>query len=246
MIKPYYQDEHATIYQGNALDIIPQLSNIGAVVTDPPYSSGGQFRGDRIIKTSTKYVQTESQENKPRPEFAGDNRDQRAFLLWCSMWMQKALEVSVQGAPLISFTDWRQLPTMSDAAQVGGWVWRNIGTWWKPGCRMIKGRFSSSAEYFIYCTNGAAINGPSSPQNVFSCAPVRVDNKSHIAQKPLGVMKWALSIVNDDAVVLDPFMGSGTTIRAAKDSGLKVIGIELDEYYCEKAAERLQQKTLFP
>ena len=50
MIEPYYQDKHATIYHGNALDIIPELSNIGAIVTDPPYSSGGQFRGDRIMR----------------------------------------------------------------------------------------------------------------------------------------------------------------------------------------------------
>ena len=107
---------------------------------------------------------------------------------------------------------------------------------------MQKGRFSASAEYVIYGTNGPVIEGAGSPQNVFSC---KVDgDRDHIAQKPNPVMQWVMQVVSPGALVLDPFMGSGTTLRAAKDYGCKSIGIEVDERYCEIAAKRLSQEVL--
>lgn len=66
----------------------------------------------------------------------------------------------------------------------------------------------------------------------------------HPTQKPLNVMMWCLSFANDAQTVLDPFMGSGTTLRAAKDLGRKAIGIEIEEKYCEIAANRLRQEAL--
>lgn len=57
-------------------------------------------------------------------------------------------------------------------------------------------------------------------------------------------MRWVLQLVPAGAVVLDPFMGSGTTLQAAKDAGLAAIGIEVDERYCEIAAKRLEQEVL--
>lgn len=66
----------------------------------------------------------------------------------------------------------------------------------------------------------------------------------HPTQKPLIVMKWALGLVPEADVILDPYMGSGTTLRAAKDLGRKAIGIEIDERYCEIAVNRLAQGVL--
>lgn len=239
--EPYYQDDSVTIYNADCMELLHLLSGVGAVVTDPPYSSGGAFRGDRTQSTVTKYVQSGTMAY--RPDFAGDNRDQRSFLVWCSMWMSAARHASSEGAPIVAFTDWRQLPTTTDAIQAAGWTWRNIGTWWKPGCRMQKGRFSSSAEYVVYGSNGPAIEGMSSPQNVCSFAVEQ--DKVHIAEKPQGVMKWALGVVPENSLILDPFMGSGSTLLAAKGAGCKAIGIEVDERYCEAAAKRLQQGMLF-
>jgi site-specific DNA-methyltransferase (adenine-specific) len=242
-MKPYYEDEHVTIYHGDALDVLPVLGGgIGAVVTDPPYSSGGAFRGDRTAGTVQKYVSSDSQGY--RREFGGDTRDQRGFSAWCGMWLNAARRVCDEKAIVASFIDWRQLPTMTDALQIGGWVWRGIATWHKPGIRMQRARFSSSAEFVCWGTNGQWVDHDGAPQNVFSCAPVSSGDKLHIAERPLPVMTWVLSVVPPGVVVLDPFMGSGATLRAAHLRGCKAIGIDADEHYCETAARRFDQGVL--
>ena len=65
----------------------------------------------------------------------------------------------------------------------------------------------------------------------------------HPTQKPINLMTWCLSFAVDAQTILDPFIGSGTTLRAAKDLGRKAIGIEIEEKYCEIAAHRMQQEV---
>ncbi len=67
--------------------------------------------------------------------------------------------------------------------------------------------------------------------------------RRHPTQKPLALFKWCLSFFPDARTVLDPFMGSGTTLRAAKDASLKAVGIEVNEAYCEIAARRMEQNV---
>jgi DNA modification methylase len=227
---------------GDCLDVLPTLSDIDAFVLDPPYSSGGQFRGDRSHAPSKKYVQTESVQTH-RAEFEGDNRDQRAFLAWSSMWFGQMLQSSKPGAVVCAFTDWRQLPTMSDAVQAGGWVWRNIVTWWKPGIRMQRGRFSSSSEYLIYASNGVPAAGENSPQNVLSYAPVDGKDKGHIAEKPIQLLVELLGVTPTGAIVADPFSGSGTTIIAAEMTGRACHAIEISPQYVDVAVRRWQSFT---
>lgn len=81
------------------------------------------------------------------------------------------------------------------------------------------------------------------PAKRFSCG-VGIHGYGHPTEKPLSLMAWCLSHSTNSSTILDPFMGSGTTLRAAKDLGRKCIGIEIEEKYCEIAAKRLGQEVL--
>lgn len=75
-------------------------------------------------------------------------------------------------------------------------------------------------------------------------ASERDERRVHPTQKPVALMAWCIGHVPDELQVCDPYMGSGTTLRAAKDLGRRAIGIELEERYCEIAANRLRQGVL--
>jgi site-specific DNA-methyltransferase (adenine-specific) len=236
-----------TLHLGDCLEYMRTMpaGSVDAVITDPPYSSGGQFRGDRSAAPSLKYIQTTSVFTE-RAEFSGDNRDQRAFLTWATMWLSQSLRISKPGAVAMIFTDWRQLPTVTDAVQCGGWVWRNIVTWWKPGIRMQRGRFSSSAEYVVYCSSGVPTPGEKSPQNVLSIQPVGGENKEHLAEKPVELLRALIGATPAEATIFDPFMGSGTTGVACVQLGRNFIGCEIDPKYYAIAERRIHEATLQP
>jgi len=74
---------------------------------------------------------------------------------------------------------------------------------------------------------------------------VNIDGgKQHPTQKPVSLFRWCLGFGGDPQSILDPFMGSGTTLRAAKDLNRHSIGIEIEERYCEIAANRLAQEVM--
>jgi len=66
----------------------------------------------------------------------------------------------------------------------------------------------------------------------------------HPTQKPIKLMKWCIEQAGEPQTILDPFMGSGTTLRATKDLNRKAIGIEMEEKYCEIAVKRLAQEVM--
>jgi site-specific DNA-methyltransferase (adenine-specific) len=162
---PYYDDGRCVIYHGDCFDLLHDLSGVDAVITDPPYSSGGAMRSDRAQAVTVKYVNSDTAAY--RPDFAGDNRDQRSFAVWCAMWLNAARRASVPGAVVASFIDWRQMPTLSDAVQAGGWVWRGVAIWDKGYGRPTPGRFSNAAEYVVWGSNGPMPEREQYPPGIF-------------------------------------------------------------------------------
>lgn len=232
---------------GESVEVIRRLNTdqFDAVITDPPYSSGGQYRSDRTKSTSTKYQQTSTA--KEYADFSGDNRDQRSFLIWCNLWLFESLRVTKQGGMVALFTDWRQLPSVTDAIQVGGWVWRGIAVWDKTaGCWPTLGRFSSQSEFIVWGSNGPmpTRDDATTHPGVFSHF-LNARKKLHLTAKPVEVMRGIVAPVVDDGLILDPFAGSGTTLVAARDMGKRAIGIELDPDNCQIIVDRLAQHSLF-
>lgn len=236
----------ATLYCGDALEVLPQLSGCDALITDPPYSSGGQFRSDRAAETRSKYVQSDST-NKALPDFLGDNRDQRGFHFWSALWSGAAFHACKTGAVACVFSDWRQVPISTDYLQAGGWIWRGIVPWAKTSHRPQLGRFGAQCEYVVW---GSA--GPMPLERGVGTLPgfyeyASPQHREHVTQKPVELMADIVQIVPAGATVLDPFMGSGTTGIAAVQTGRRFIGAELSPVIFDIACRRIEdaQSGLF-
>lgn len=251
-MNPYYSDDSCTIYHGEACAVLSQLpeASCDVLLTDPPYSSGGMFRSDRAGDPGTKYSGFGYDRDGVRHgtanaygSFGGDNLDQWAWIRWVSGWSRECFRVVRPGGHAFMFTDWRQLPAATDAAQFGGWTWRGIVVWDKGVGRPIKGRFRNHLEYVVWSTHGNIDTVDAYPSTLISVPTV--SDREHVTQKPVQLLQELTRVVGgNDLLLLDPFMGSGSTLVAAKYSGNRCIGIEIEERYCEIAARRLGQEVL--
>ena len=252
-MKPYYEADGITIYHGEACSTLAQLpeASVDVLLTDPPYSSGGMFRSDRTADPAQKYrgfSHSQSETRKPTADygsFGGDNRDQWTWIRWVMGWSMETLRVVRPGGHGFMFSDWRQLPAATDAAQFGGWTWRGINVWDKGVGRPMKGRFRNHLEYVVWMTNGPVEAANVYPSALIAVPTVHSGEREHVAQKPVDLLKALLSVMPGERLtVLDPFMGSGSTLVAARNLGHRCIGIEVEERYCEIAANRLAQGVL--
>lgn len=227
-----------SLTRGESLWLLRALPEacIDAVIGDSPYSSGGQFRGDRVAPPSEKYVQRGTV--LVRPDFTGDTRDQISFEYWSTLWMCEARRVAKIGAPICSFTDWRQVVPTILAMQAGGWIFRGIMPWDKTeGARPAKGRFAQQCEFIVWGSNG-----PMSDERIGGeCLPGIVRHypnprhKRHIAGKTKETMCPIVRICERDGVVLDPFAGSASTGVACLVEGRRFIGFELVPQIADEA-----------
>ena len=232
-----------TLIEGEALPALMAMADesVDAVITDPPYSSGGFSRDDKARDPDAKYTQHSSQGQYP--SFGGDSRDQRSYFAWCSLWIAECVRIMKPGGYFLTFTDWRQLPVMTDAVQAGGVFWRGIVPWDKGrGARAPhKGYFRHQCEYVVWGTKGAAVQlTHDGPFDGCHQVVVKRADKHHLTGKPTALMRELVRPVVPGGLILDPFAGSGTTGVAALLAGRRFIGIEREAAYLEISRERLQ------
>ena len=156
-------------------------------------------------------------------------------------WLTEARRVCVPGAPICMFIDWRQLPSMTDALQWAGWIWRGTLVWDKTNSRPQRGRFRQQAEFIVWGSNGPMPANRKAPvlPGVYRQSMPSIAVRSHQTEKPLEVMRELVKIVEPGGIILDPFAGAGTTVLAAKLEGYPAIGIELSQHYAQTAQQRV-------
>lgn len=216
--KPYYDEDGITIYHGDCRDILPHLPKVDLVLTDPPYgiSYQSQKRGAFACNNRTEDSRMERLKNDSEfPMFIFDVKPQIATMVFCR-WDNLA------GLPAPkSFIVWdKGVHSMGDLSHEFGRQWE--------GCAFYPGPEHS----FVY-----------RPSDVIRAKRLPSKQQLHPTQKPIEVLLPLIKchIAN---TILDPFMGSGTTLVAAKQLGRKCIGIEIEEKYCEIAVQRLAQQVM--
>lgn len=216
-------------------------NSVDLILTDPPYSSGGAFAGDRRSRTGTKYTSTSYTGAYSLPDFSGDNMDQRAFTEFNRQVFAKCREKTKPEGVLATFIDWRNLPALSDAVQAAGWTWRGLAIWHKPNGRPHKGRYRNESEFIVWASNGPMPfdRGVGCLPGYYKYSNVQSKDRTHQTEKPLQLIADLLEIVPAGAVVLDPFMGSGTTAVACLRTGRNFIGFELSKEYHAIAMGRI-------
>lgn len=213
--KPYYEDGSVTIYQGDCRDIAPALGADLAIVSDPPYGMSWNTDSSRFRGGKPGSVR---RRGRGRSDWGAVHADDEPFDP--SPWLDYP-SVVLWGANHYA----QRLPVGTTLV----WIKRFDSAF---------GTFLSDAEvawrkggHGVYCRRDTSLMR-------------QTGERHHPTQKPLGVMSWSIEKTDSALPILDPFMGSGTTLRAAKDLGRKAIGIELEERYCEIAAERCSQEVL--
>lgn len=241
-MKPFFENPSVQLHRGDSLSLLPQLdpASFDALIADPPYCSGGITAGERRRRPEDKY----SQDGKlcGRPSFGGDAKDQRSFTWWTMLWLTLCRPLLRDGGYVLVFTDWRQLPAVTDAFQAADLLWRGIIAWDKGGASRAphKGYIRHQCEFVVWGTVGPCYAAQhAGPFPGCHRIPVVRSDKHHLTGKPTALLRELVKLVPPGGRILDPFAGSGTTLVAAQLENRLAVGIERELAYCRIAQQRL-------
>jgi site-specific DNA-methyltransferase (adenine-specific) len=226
-MRPYYEDRASgiTIYCGRCEDVLPTLAPVEIVLTDPPYGTGGWRR----IGASAG---SDPSASLVREEWDDGAVDWLPLVSSCeaviTFWPEGTVSRLLAAATACGFSKHRAV------------YMRKRDPKPTPG-----GRMRWSVEPIrVLSGDGFLLEGG---DDVYEDSTPRLgrdaDATGHPYQKPIEVLRWLVAKTRA-RTILDPFMGSGTTLRAAKDLGRRAIGIEENEHWCEIAVQRLRQAVL--
>lgn len=235
-MKPYYDEDGITIYHGRCEDVIPLLPAVDLVVTSPPYNlSGDGNKPNAQYFSNLKHgygVHDDAMSSDDYREW------QRRVLSLCWDRLTDDGAIFYNHKPRVG-GDRVRLPfdLIPDHLPL-----RQIITWDRgSGFNRQFTYFVPSYEWLLLLAKPTFRINTRSVNDLWRI-PFEIDTE-HPAPFPLSLAKRAVGST-DAGLILDPFVGSGTTLRAAKDLGRKAIGIEIEERYCEMAVNRLAQGVL--
>ena len=230
----YYDEDGITIYHADCRDVLPTLSNVDLVVTSPPYNLGDMAGG--LANLSGGYRSYDDQ----RTDY-----DEWQTAILTDLWTATSPDGAIfyNHKPIVRDRQvslpTRLIPPAATLRQIIIWN-RGIGVNWSPS------HFLPVHEWVLLIAHDTfrlASKTESHVSDVWTFPP-DLTNSEHPAPFPMGLPLRAIAATTA-STILDPFMGTGTTLRAAKDLGRHAIGIEIDERYCEMAVQRLAQGSLF-
>jgi DNA modification methylase len=222
---PYYEEDGIAIYHGDCREVLPRIApprtgsgSFDLLLTDPPYGIGAD-RGQA------------ARANQQHGHALVASRDY-GVTTWDDTTADEAVAIARACCrwQIIFGGNFYDLPPARCLL-----VWdKENGTNDYADCEIAWTNLKKPVRRLAYRWHGM-LQEPGVPRTI----------RVHPTQKPEAVMRWALMQAPPEAqTILDPFMGSGTTLVAAKRLGRKAIGIEIEEKYCEIAAERLRQGAL--
>jgi DNA modification methylase len=219
-MKLYFEFGGVSIYHGDSREILPKLGQFDLLLTDPPY--GLRAARKHGMGSGRKKNGMGGKNTSTRDYGDSDWDDAPCDPELIDLCRSHCAEHVIWGGnyfalpPTKCLLVWDKLRGDTDFAD-GEVAWTSR---------------DRAMRIFRYRWSGFLVD------------PTSTDDRVHPTQKPLALMKWCLTFFPSAKSVLDPFMGSGTTLRAAKDAGLTAVGIEREEKYCEIAAKRMAQEVM--
>jgi len=250
-VTPYYEQDGITIYHGDCREVLPTIGPVDCLVTSPPYNQLGSRMPD---KPSGMHAESRWVSNTKSVGYADDMTEPDYLRFLHEVFAAAAECVTAGGSMFVNHKcRWRDtalLHPIDLVRGVDGWTLRQEIIWERSGSTTLNARMFAPNDERIYwmIRNGAKWKWNQHAASFLSIWKIRQDSdpNGHPCPFPIDLPSRCISAVTDDAsVVVDPFMGSGTTMFAAKLIGRRAIGIEKVERFCEMAATRLAQGVLF-
>ncbi len=223
---PYYQDDLVTIYHGDCRDVLPSLPSVDLMVADPPYGLQARYGGITGVRRTIE----------------GDA--DTGLLLWCA-----EASAVVRDGWIVLFCGWNANERVQRVAENSGARVHTVIVWDKGVATSGRGDLRGGPgireqhEFMVLASRGRPAR-PWHGGNVWAFQRDMGD-LMHPNQKPVTLMAATIDrLTMPGATVLDPCIGSGSTLTAAKLIGRRSIGIEIEERYCEIAANRCRQEVL--
>jgi site-specific DNA-methyltransferase (adenine-specific) len=223
---PYYEDEAVTLYHGDAFDLLPSL-HADAVITDPPYNVGKAYGAHDDRMEPDEY---QAWLGRALALCAQASEDAVVFFPGTRNVLNVPAVLNGSGLTVHRLLGWHRKEFAGDKWNGGpAMCWEPV-IWASPAEKPAFNRlFGTWGRDFL----------------VVNATHGDIYAREHPCPKPVEVMRWLVGLfVPPAGVVLDPFAGTGATLRAAKDLGRRAIDIEREERFCDTAVRRLSQEVL--